>query len=123
MKKKAITVLVAIVLIMIIGGVSLGKLYIDKYSYSKERADLDEYFGVSGEELAIVLQDEMVEEKALLRNGSCYLDLDVVHKYLNEIFYADRTEGLLLYALPTEVVSVRFGENVYNNAGGVQDMG
>ena len=84
--KRAIPVLIAIVLILIIGGASFGKFYYDKYSYSKEQADLDAYFGVSGEELAIVLQDEIVEEKCVQREGLCYLDLDTVHKYLNEIF-------------------------------------
>ena len=120
MKKKAIPVLVALLLIVVIGGVSLGKLYFDKYSYSKEMADLDAYFGVSGDESAIVLQDELVDEKAILRDGSYYLDLDTVHKYLNEAFYADRGEKLLLYATPTDVIRVNFGENSYTAAAGVE---
>lgn len=42
--KKMIPVLIAVVLILIIGAVSLGGMLWDKYSYSKERADLDEYY-------------------------------------------------------------------------------
>lgn len=109
MKKRIIPVLVAIVLIMIIGGAAVGSMLIEKYSYSKERADLDEYFGVSGDQLAIVLQDEIVDEKAILRNGTCYFDIDTVQKYFNEGFYVDYEEGLLIYTTATEIISVPIG--------------
>lgn len=48
--KKIIPVLVAIVLILIIAAVGFGTVLIDKYSYSKERADLNSYFGITGED-------------------------------------------------------------------------
>lgn len=117
--KKAIPVLVALVLIIIIGGVALGSVLIEKYSYSDERADLDEYFGVQGEQLAIILQDEMVEEKALLRDGRCYFDLDTVQKYFNEGFYVDWNEGLLLYTTATEINSVPIGGTVMTHKSSV----
>ncbi len=104
--KKAIPVLIALVLIVIIGVAMAGSMVFDKYSYSKEKADLQEYFGISGDELAIVLQDEVIAEKARLIGGQCYLDLDTVHKYFNDWFYADVNEMLLLYALPETVDSV-----------------
>ncbi len=101
--KKVIPVLVALILIVIIGAATAGSIVFEKYSYSKEEADLQEYFGVQGDELAIILQDERVEEKAHLVNDTCYFDLDTVHKYFNDTFYVDKKEGLLLYALPTTV--------------------
>lgn len=101
--KKVIPVLVALILIVIIGAATAGTIVFDKYSYSKEVADLQEYFGVQGDELAIILQDERIEEKAYLVNNTCYFDLDTVHKYFNDTFYVDKKEGLLLYALPTTV--------------------
>ena len=97
MKRKILPVIVALILIVLIGGIWLGGKLIERYSYSNERADLDAYYQVSGEQAAIILQDEMVEEKAIIRNGVCYFDLATVHKYFNEIFYADRTENLLLH--------------------------
>ena len=117
--KKAIPVLVALVLIIIIGGVALGSVLIEKYSYSDERADLDEYFGVQGDQLAIILQDEMVGEKALLRDGRCYFDLDTVQKYFNEGFYVDWNEGLLLYTTATEINSVPIGGTVMTHKSSV----
>ena len=125
MKKKVVTVLVAVVLIGIVAAIALAKPLLDKYSYSDERMDLDEYFQVSGERAAIILQDEMVEEQALLRDGICYFDLDTVHKYMNEIFYVDRAENLLLYtdALETVSAALEGNEGHYFNMQGEQDMG
>ena len=58
---KLIPVFTAIVLIILIVAVSAGVKLAEKYSYSKERADLKEYFGIEKEdEVAIVLQDERV---------------------------------------------------------------
>lgn len=101
--KKLIPVIIAIILIIIIGAATAGSIVFEKYSYSKEQADLREYFGVSGDELAIFLQDEKVPEKAVLKGGICYFDLETIHKYFNDGFYADVDEMILLYALPTSV--------------------
>ncbi len=101
--KKLIPVIIAIILILIIGAATAGSIVFEKYSYSKEQADLQEYFGVSGDELAIFLQDEKIAEKAVLKGGICYFDLDTVHKYFNDGFYADTNEMILLYAQPTSV--------------------
>lgn len=108
--KRLIPVIIALVLIVIIGAATAGTIVFDKYSYSKEEADLQEYFGISGDELAIILQDEMLEEKALLRGGICYFDLDTVHEYFNDGFYADMDEMILLYALPTYVDRISMAE-------------
>ena len=101
MKKRILPVIIAILLILVIAGGALGKVLLDKYSYSKEEADWNEFYQVSeSDRSAIILQDEMVEEQALIRDDVCYFDLATVHKYMNEVFYADMTEKLLLYANP-----------------------
>ncbi|MBR1854725.1 MAG: SH3 domain-containing protein [Lachnospiraceae bacterium] len=116
---------VAILLILIIAGASFGKALLDKYSYSKEQADMDEYFHVSGDRLAIVLQDTVLEEQAVLRNGVCYFDLDTVHQYMNDVFYADVAENLLLYtdALGTTSAALTDNTGAYTDKDGVQDLG
>ena len=119
--KKIIPVIVALVLILIIGGVAVGSVLYDKYSYSKEEADWDEFYQVSGEESAIILQDEMVEEKVIIRDGICYLDLATVHKYLNETFYVDMNEQLLLYTTATETISAGFGSKTYSGSEGSKE--
>lgn len=124
MKKKIIPIVIAIVLIIIIGGVTFGSRILEKYSYSKERADLNAYYGITGsQEAAIVLQDEIVEEKARISDGICYLDMATIHKYLNDRFYVDGGEGLLLYTLPEDIVRNSIGSSVKETAQGSEELG
>ncbi len=120
--KKVIPVLVAIVLIIIVAAVGFGAKIIEKYSYSKEYADLDEYFGIVGEDdVAIVLQDEQIEEYAKIWDNTCYFSLAVVHQYLNDRFYEDKIEGLLLYTLPDAVIRTEIGTSDYRTSNGESD--
>lgn len=124
MKKKIIPIVIAIVLIIIIGGVTFGSRILEKYSYSKERADLNAYYGITGsQEAAIVLQDEIVEEKARISDDICYLDIATIHKYLNDRFYVDEGEGLLLYTLPEDIVRNSIGSSVKETAQGSEELG
>lgn len=124
MKKKIIPILVAIVLIIIIGCVSIGAKLIERYSYSRERADLNDYFQISSQEdTAIVLGNDMIEERARLIDGVYYLDLSTVHKYFNDRFYEDKNENLLLYTLPDDIVKTNTGSTVKESRNGSEDLG
>lgn len=108
--KKIIPALIAIVLIIVVAAAAFGSKLIEKYSYSKERADLTEYFGITGsDDVPIILQDGQIEEHARLWDGVCYFDLATVHKYFNDRFYEDKKENLLLYTLPDAVISTPVG--------------
>lgn len=114
---QVIPVLIAIVLIFLIGGFLVGKMLWEKYSPSKEMADGTEYFALtSDDEMAIILNDMILEEKALLENGKVYLHVETVYQHLNSRFYWDATENLYLYALPKELVSVDVGSSEYSIA-------
>ena len=122
--KKVIPVLVAIVLIFVIIAASLGMKLMEKYSYSEERADLEEYFNLQSEdETGIVLQDEILEDKALFIDGIYYFALDTVHQYLNERFYEDKGEGLLLYTTPHDIIRTDIGSTVFVQDGAQQEAG
>ena len=102
--KKIIPVIVAVILIILIGAAGFGAKLLEKYSYSKERADLTEYFGIAGEnDVPIILQDEQIEEHAKIFDGICYFDMATVHKYFNDRFYEDKSENSLLYTTPDMV--------------------
>ncbi len=123
MKKKLIPVLIAIVLIIVIGGVSVGAALFERYSYSKERADLSAYFQMNGEsDVAIILQDELIEERARLFDNAYYLDLATVHKYFNDRFYEDKGEGLLLYTLPDDIVRTVIGSSQVSGKSGTEEL-
>lgn len=125
MKRKILPVLIALLLMAIIGGVAVGSVLYDKYSYSKERADWEEFYQVSGKESAIILQDERVEEKAIIQDGLVYFDLATVHAYFDETFYVDLNENLLLYSNPTDTFRVNLGSSTVTSdgTGAAQDMG
>ncbi len=116
--KKIIPVLIALFLIIVIAVVGVGSKLIEKYSYSKERADLTAYFDVRGEgDVPVILQDERIEEHARLIDGVCYFDLAMVHQYFNDRFYEDKKEGLLLYTLPDAIVSTVIGTQTVAKGG------
>ena len=99
--KKKLPILIAIVLILLLcAGFAFSVLY-EKYSYSDERADLQEYYGLEKEDsVAIVLGDELIEDKGLCRDGVYYLDLNTIHTYFNNRFYLDNsieTKEMLIY--------------------------
>ncbi|MDE7016325.1 MAG: SH3 domain-containing protein [Lachnospiraceae bacterium] len=112
--KKIIPVIVAIVLIFVIAAVGFGAKIIEKYSYSKEHADLEEYFGNTGaDDVPIILQNEQIEEHAKVWDNVCYFDFATVHLYFNDRFYEDKQEGLLLYTLPDSIVKTEIGSSEY----------
>ncbi|MCM1088235.1 MAG: glycosyl hydrolase family 18 protein [Muribaculaceae bacterium] len=123
--KKIIPVLVAVVLILCIAAAAFGAKIIDKYSYSKEYANLDEYFGIREDnDVAIILQDEQVTEYAKIFDSVCYFDFATVHLYFNDRFYEDKEEGLLLYTTPDKIIRTEIGTSVYEDgSGATEDVG
>ncbi len=111
---KAVLVLAVIFLVLAAGVILGGKMLYDKYSPSKEMADLGEYFQLAGEQdMAVIMNDEILEDKARLIDGRVYLHVETVYQYLDERYYWDSKENLYLYALPTELVSVSVGSSEY----------
>ena len=120
--KKAVPVIVAVILIVVIGAAYVGGRLIDKYSYSKETADLDVYYGTGEGQLAIVLQDEMLAEKAETRENYVYFDTDTMSAYLNEGFYIDYNEQKLIYTTAVDNIEAGFGAREYTDRDGVHEV-
>jgi len=120
--KKLVPFFVAVVLIIIIGAITVGGMLLEKYSYSDERADLAEYFDVSGQQLAIILQDTMLEEKAIKKGEVCYFDINTVHTYFNDTFYIDMEEGIVLFTNAVDTVRTNIGENGYVERGEYKEL-
>lgn len=117
--KKLIPVIIAIALICAVVYFVFYPEFQERYEYSDEKADLMEYFGISGErETAIILQDAVISEKAMLLDNVYYFDLETVHKYFNSRFYVDERENLLLYSLPDYTVNTLIGSQIVNKKDG-----
>ena len=114
--KKFIPAIVAIALIFIVVGVSFGVKLVERFSYSKEEQNLEEYFGVAegSDKVAVVLQNERIDTQARLIDGRCYMELLDVQDLLNERFYYDRNEGLLLFTTPTQKIVSTVGSSTYS---------
>lgn len=124
MKKKVIPAIIIIVLIFIFAGIYVGQEFLKKYSYSNETADLEEYFGVEGEnDVPIILGNERIEEHAKLFDGYYYMDFASVQKYLNDRFYYGIEDGTLLYTTPTAVITNVIGTDTWSDTegGGAQE--
>ena len=121
--KKAVPVIVALVLIVLIGVGYVGKVMWDKYSYSRETVDLDEYYGVTEGQLAIVLQDERIPENAVVVGSDVYFDYNTVKAYLNDGFYVDKAADKLLYTTAADTVTTSLGTADYSDSAGVYGAG
>ena len=99
----AVTVLVLMLLLMAAGGAG-GYIYMRKYMPSDELSDKAKVFGIKGSQVALLLDNELQEEKGIYEDGQVYLPVEWVNEYLNQRFYWDEGEKLLVYALPESIV-------------------
>ncbi len=104
MMKKIVPVLIAIGLALCAFIGYLGYRAVQKYWPTKEPADLEAYYKVSGQETAVFLNNELQEETALFQNNQVYLPVTWINAFINERFYWDENEQLLVYALPDSIV-------------------
>lgn len=132
LKRKLISVLVAIVLICIIVGVAFGGpiykavksgeevsfytflavLYPEKYAYSTEQADLYEYFGLNNDvDTAIILQNEQIEDIAKYYDGNVYFSIDTIRKLFTKRFYVDEQENVVIYSQAKNLLTIKIGED------------
>lgn len=105
MKKFMATLITVFVTIFILAGAAAGVFLYHKYAPSKELASQTAWFGVSGDEVAVFLdnvQDESVTGRYL--DGQVYLPLNWVIENLNERFYWDEAGSQLIYTLPESIV-------------------
>ena len=106
MKKKIIPVIAAGLLILVVMLFMLLGNLIEKYSPSKETEDLSTYYGLSSDtEVALILNNEVLDAKGRLIDGHVYLDYNTVYNYINSRFYWDSNENILRYTTSTDLIS------------------
>ena len=90
MKKKAGPVGIAVILILLVAVTGVAWKVVDRYIPSREVMDPAVYFGVTGEgDAAIVMPDHVVQNKALVKDGTAYIEYETVKDSLNDHFYCD----------------------------------
>ena len=114
-KKKSNTLgLILFVVILAVLALISFKLY-ERYSFTREKVDLKEYIGVSGEEVAIYLNDESKSSLddadryvGIKEYNATYLPLSFVKEHINNRFYYAKDLSKILYCLHDEIKS--FGD-------------
>lgn len=101
--KRTLCLAVVGLVILILAGV-FGIYMAVKYLPSKKWVDKGELLQVQGEQTAIFLNSQFQEVKGINRDGQIYLPGTWVNEHLNERFYWDDIEKLLVYTLPDAVV-------------------
>jgi spore germination protein YaaH len=121
-RRKRNMVVRTIILIVLVIIAAAGLLFWRKYGSSKEKADLKQYYGIQNDnDLAVVVDDHIIgnqEESSsggTVIDGIPYIEYSVVRDYINERFYWDSNENVLLYTLPSGSVSVNVGSQEYTD--------
>ncbi len=119
MKKKVIPAIIIIALIFVFAGIFAGQILYERYSYSTETADLNEYFGITSDtDVPIILGNERIEEQAKLLDGTYYMDFASVQKYLNDRFYYGAADNILVYTTPTAIITSQIGSDTWSDTEG-----
>ena len=113
-KKKGTTVALVVFFVVLIMAAVTGLQLAKKYMPSKEMQNLNEYFGISGEEVAIFYDGEILEEKARRNESGIYFNLNTVKELFNDRFYYDYHEDILIYTMPTEIRCMAPGDTGYS---------
>ena len=126
-RSPGIALIISIVLVIIIAVAGIFVVW-KRYGPSNERADLEQYYGLdSKDEIAVVIDDEVIRSEDLAQDeaeglkvipakvydSEYYIEASVVRDKINERFYWDSNEQILLYTLPSGNVSVVADTNEY----------
>ena len=112
---SGIYIFIIVLLLIFIAGVVL---YSKFFGYSKERADLNDYYSLTSDEQAgVVIDNSVMGGAGLVKDGSAYVEYPTVANYVSSRFYVDTKEKVLLYALPNEVITIKPDEDTYNVGG------
>ena len=112
-RKRNLILKVGFFIILIVGIIAAVFLW-RRYGPSKEQADLNGYYGIESEnQLAIVVNNDILEPKGMISDGRAYVEYGIVRDYINQRFYWDPGENILLYTLPNDTVSVGVGSTDY----------
>lgn len=79
-------------------------VYITFFMPSFEKVDLNAYYGVNGDRVAIFYNDGLQKTSAIKKAEEIYIPADWASTILNDKFYVDTEENLLVYTLPEEII-------------------
>ena len=105
--KRVLPIIIVILLIIGVGGGVVWSILASRYKPTEEVMDYAAEMGLSENEYAITLNQEVLkEDRAVAIDGRVYLSMALVTETINSRFYWDDNEKLLLFTTPTEVMMI-----------------
>lgn len=112
-RKRNLMLKIIFFIILVVGTVA-GLFLWKRYGPTKEKADLDKYYGIQNEnQLAVIINNGVLEPTGMISEGKAYIEYGTVRDYINERFYWDSNENIMLYTLPGDVITVGVGSKDY----------
>ena len=107
-KKRGINpVVVVVILIALVAVIGVASTLIIRRIPTKKQMNLTEYYGeTSDTEAVIIIGTQILDARAAMSGDQPYLPLDVVNSYLNQRYYWDAQGQQILYATPSQLVTV-----------------
>lgn len=108
-------ILLAAVLLVIILAVICAKpvfhMVVELFEPGQE--PLNDLFKLKKGEVAIVVNDELLEERAYKEDGEMYVPAEIASGYMDQRLYVDKVEQCLSYATKEGVILAKAGEKKY----------
>lgn len=87
---------------------------------SKKRINQAEYFNMevsAQDSFALVINGEVILEKGITIDKKNYINVEDLRTYLNDKFFYDKSEQLIIYTLPSAVLESVVGKSSYSMEG------
>lgn len=85
-----------------------------KYRPTKDKYDLNAYFEITEDtSVGVTVDNEVLEAQAIQEDDQLYISYEILRDYINDRFYWDANENILLYTLPKDMVRAEVGSKDY----------
>ncbi|MBQ3546250.1 MAG: glycosyl hydrolase family 18 [Lachnospiraceae bacterium] len=88
-------------------------LLMDGYTEDENGINFDNAKEAPENQIAIILQNQLIKDRAVVIDGIVYLKYEFVKEQINDKFYWDKNENYLLYTTPTDIIKTSVGSNDY----------
>lgn len=93
-----------------------GRLLYQKFAPSKTHMKLTDYYKMEKSDVKVIMETDVLDTAALYQDRQVYVDIEMVKSRLNNRFYWDSNESLLLYTTPNAVIQAEPGsKDCYKN--------
>lgn len=116
--KKTIVLVLAMSMVAGVSGCDLfkktNKGHTDLFWYmnlteEKEGGKEIKFTSTEGEVAAVAMEDDYAEEYGIIKDGDCFVNIDSIKKFVDDRFYFDKNEELVMFTNATDVVVSEVG--------------